>query len=71
MIEAADRYLRDIECPHCGAYLIVEDSDDFECYDTMSREDDFEMDCPVCDGSMTVHVTWQPTYPYGAKAVIE
>ena len=69
MIEAADRLLCDVECPHCGAYLIVEDSDDFEDGADMSREDDFEMLCPVCDGSMTVHVTWQPTYPYEAKAV--
>lgn len=70
MIETKDRDLCDVECPHCGACLDVDDSDDFADHGDMHREDDFEMTCPVCDGSMTVHVTWQPTYPYNATAAM-
>lgn len=61
--------LCDIECPHCDACLDVEDSDDFAEGGEMRREEDYEMVCPVCEGLMSVHVTWEPTYPYGAEVV--
>lgn len=68
MIEA-EKGWHDVECPHCGAYLDVEDSDDFASERNMERDQDYTMTCPVCDGRTTVHVFWEPTYPYGAKAV--
>lgn len=66
---ATDRDLCDVECPYCGAALDVDDSDDFEERARMERDEDHEMVCPVCDGSMIVHVTWEPTYPYSAEVV--
>lgn len=62
--------LCDVECPHCGAALDVDDPDDFDESTSMEREGDIDMICPVCDGIMMVHVTWEPTYPYDAEAVI-
>ena len=41
----------------------------FEERARMERDEDHEMVCPVCDGSMIVHVTWEPTYPYSAEVV--
>lgn len=67
----SDRYLCDVECPYCGVRLEVEDPCDFECRAKMEREEDYKMMCPVCEEFMTVHVEWEPTYPYGAEAVSE
>ena len=71
MIEAWSESACDVECPHCGALLIVEDSEDFDENTAMSREEDHEMLCPVCGEYMAVHVTWYPAYLHGAKAVAE
>lgn len=68
MIEVSDKDLCDVECPHCGASLDVEDSDDFDGNGAMQREDDYVMVCPVCDECMTVHVVWEPVY-CGAEVV--
>lgn len=67
---AADKDLCDVECPCCGAALDVDDSDDFEDRARMEREEDHEMVCPVCEGSMIVHVVWGPYYD-GAEVVAE
>lgn len=66
---AADKDLRDVECPYCGAALNVDDPDDFYDSSGMARDEDHEMECPVCDESMIVHVLWEPTYPYDAEVV--
>lgn len=58
----------DVECPYCGAALDVDDPVDFDDGGSMAREEDHEMACPVCDGSMVVHVVWDPGY-YGAEVV--
>lgn len=69
MIESMERGLCDVECPHCGACLDVEDSDDFAGNGEFTREEDHLMVCPVCDGVMIVHVTWEPTYSHSEKVV--
>lgn len=69
MKEAADEKYPDVYCPYCEAALDIEDPDDFETGKPMLREEETLVECPKCAGVMSIHVLWEPTFPYGAKAV--
>lgn len=66
---AEKKDLCEVECPHCGAALNVDDPDDFDDSTRMEREEEHDMVCPVCDEFMAVRVIWEPSY-YGAEAVV-
>lgn len=73
LVEPSERNA-DFNCPHCGAPLKVDDSDDFmDSYkpEPMVREEDFYAECPSCEHGFKFHVTWEPTYPYDPVEVDE
>ena len=66
-VERVYKWVPDLNCPHCGVPLAVDDPDDFEhCGKRWSREEDFDAVCPECAGEFAFRVVWEPTYPDGA-----
>ena len=68
MILSDDEHVVDVICPRCGAFLLVDDPEDFESRSPMMRQEEFYSVCPKCGGDFAFRVQWEPEInPYARR----
>ena len=64
-------FYSDVDCPHCGAELKCDLSDDFDGVPFDLDDMSAEVECPACDKPFKLSVSWLPVYEAEAIEVTD